>query len=95
MLGAVVLWLGERVFSRETVPAASSPLLRWPLLLFGLSLAPGIVRGHERYGAGLIGQPLRLVLYAAIGFAVLRFDPRDVYWGLSSCSTRDASGDSR
>lgn len=83
VLAAVVLWLGERVFSRETVPAASSPLLRWPLLLFGLSLAPGIVRGHERYGAGLVGQPLRLVLYAAIGFAVLRLRPRDVYWGLS------------
>lgn len=82
VLAAVVLWLGEKLFRRESTAEASSPLLKWPLLLVGLSLIPGIVRGHERYGEGFIGQPVRLVLYATIGFAVLRLRPRDVYWGL-------------
>ena len=82
VLAAVVLWLVEKFISRQTTQAASSPLLRWPLLLFGLSLVPGVIRGHERYGEGLVGQPVRLVLYAAIGFALLRLRPRDVYFGL-------------
>jgi O-antigen ligase len=82
VLAAVVLWLGEKLFRRESTAEASSPLVKWPLLLLGLSLIPGIVRGHERYGETLIGQPVRLVLYAAIGLAVLRLRPRDVYWGL-------------
>jgi O-antigen ligase len=82
VLAAVVLWAGEKVFAREERPLASSPLLRWPLLLFGLSLVPGIVRGHERYGEGLVGQPVRLVLYAAIGLALLKLRSRDVYWGI-------------
>jgi O-antigen ligase len=82
VLAAVVLWAGERLFARESIPLASSPVLRWPLLLFGLSLVPGIVRGHERYGETLIGQPVRLVLYAAIGLALLKLRARDVYWGI-------------
>jgi O-antigen ligase len=82
VLAAVVLWAGEKLFARESIPLASSPLLRWPLLLFGLSLVPGIVRGHERYGESLVGQPVRLVLYGAIGLALLKLGSRDVYWGL-------------
>jgi len=81
VLAAVALWIVERLFQRP-VARASSPLLGWPLLLFAVSLIPGIVRGHERYGEGLVGQPVRLVLYAAIGLAVLSLRPRDVYWGL-------------
>jgi hypothetical protein len=79
---AVVLWLAERLFSRQRDSSVSSPLLPWPLLVFGLSLVPGVIRGHERYGESLVGQPVRLVLYAAIAFAVLRLRPRDVYWGI-------------
>ena len=37
---------------------------------------------HQRDRETLVGQPVRLVLYAAIGLAVLRLRPRDVYWGL-------------
>lgn len=81
VLAAVALWAFERIW-QKSVTRASSPLLKWPLLLVGLSLIPGIVRGHERYGEGLVGQPVRLVLYAAIGLAVLSLRPRDVYWGL-------------
>ena len=82
VLAALLLWIGERLFARESVPMAASPLLRWPLLLFAASLVPGIVRGHERYGESLVGQPVRLVLYATIGLALLKLWPRDVYWGL-------------
>jgi len=82
VLAALVLWVGERLFARESVPMAVSPVLRWPLLLFTVSLVPGIVRGHERYGESLVGQPVRLVLYATIGLALLKLRPRDVYRGL-------------
>ena len=82
VLAAVLLWAGEKVYQRDVFPLARSPLLRWPLLLFGLSLVPGIVRGHVRYGENLVGQPVRLILYAAVGLALLKLRPRDVYWGL-------------
>ena len=81
VLAAVALWAVDKIY-RRPVALVSSPLLRWPLLLLALSLIPGIIRGHERYGEGFIGQPVRLVLYAAIGLAVLSLRPRDLYWGL-------------
>lgn len=82
VLAAVLLWVAERIFAREPAVRSASPLLGWPLLLFSASLVPGIVRGHERFGLSLVGQPIRLVLYAAIGLAVLQLRPRDLYWGL-------------
>jgi O-antigen ligase len=56
-----------------------TPLLGWPLLALFAALLPGIVRGHERYGSSLIGQPLRLVLYAGIAAALVDLAARDVF----------------
>jgi O-antigen ligase len=84
VLGALGLWALEKLLSRDAVVQARSPLLGWPLLLFGLTLIPGVWRGHERYGVSLVGQPVRLVLYAAIALAVLRVRPREIYVGLTA-----------
>jgi carbohydrate binding protein with CBM4/9 domain len=54
-------------------------LVGLPLALFALALVPGILRGHERYGASLVGQPLRLVLYAAVLLAMTKLRPRNAY----------------
>jgi hypothetical protein len=51
-------------------------VLRWPLLLFALLLIPGIWRGHERYGEGLVTQPVRLVFYAGLAFALTEITAR-------------------
>ena len=53
-----------------------TPVLGWPLLAFAVFLIPGIVRGHERYGEGLVTQPARLVLYAGIAAAMTELDAR-------------------
>jgi O-antigen ligase len=84
VLSSVGLWALERILSRETTLRLSSPILGWPLVLFALVLIPGILRGHERYGLGLVGQPVRLVLYAAIALSVLGLRSRDVFWGLTA-----------
>jgi O-antigen ligase len=74
-------WLGSWLVSP---PAArprwpSSPLLGWPLALFAACLAVATWRGHEAYGASLVGQPLRLVLYAGIAAAMGGLRPKEFY----------------
>lgn len=78
---AVVVWVASRLALGSSAGALPRPALAGPLLLlFAVALVPGIIRGHERYGASYVGQPLRLVLYAAIGLAVTDLlRPRDVY----------------
>jgi O-antigen ligase len=84
VLAAVGLWALEWIVRRESAVRLRSPVLGWPLLLFAVALVPGIIRGHERYSVGLVGQPVRLVLYAAVAFAVLGLRPRGAYWGLTA-----------
>jgi hypothetical protein len=59
-----------------------TPVARAPLLLFAPPLAIAILRGHSAYGASLIGQPMRLILYAGIGVAMLELEPRRMYRAL-------------
>ncbi len=51
-------------------------VLKWPLLLFAVCLLPGIWRGHERYGEGLVTQPVRLVFYAGLAAAMTELTAR-------------------
>jgi hypothetical protein len=51
-------------------------VLKWPLLLFAVCLTPGIWRGHERYGEGLVTQPVRLVFYAGLAAAMTELTAR-------------------
>ena len=71
----VVLALGAWLVGRLTGRQALS--LQRPNRLLGVLLVPlaiaialGVVRGSERYGASLIGQPFRIVLYAGIALAL-------------------------
>jgi len=79
ILCAIGLWIVPRIFFKEDAPILSTPLYSWPLVFFALAIVPGIVRGHERFGAGVVGQPVRLVLYAAIGLALLNLDGPRMY----------------
>ena len=51
-------------------------VLKWPLLLLAVCLLPGIWRGHERYGEGLVTQPVRLVFYAGLAAAMTELTAR-------------------
>ena len=81
---AVATWLGARMLlpSTERRPLLQTPVLGWPLLAFAVLLVPGIIRGHDRYGASLVGQPLRLVVYAGLAFAMTELRPRELYRGI-------------
>jgi O-antigen ligase len=59
-----------------------TPLLGWPLVLFAVVMLVAVLRGHEAYGASLLGQPLRLFLYAGIGLALTGITPRAFYQGI-------------
>jgi O-antigen ligase len=81
VLLAVASWATAWLINREE-PRPSrlqTRLLGWPLLLFGITLVAGIVRGHELYGEHLIGVPLRFVLYAGIAAAMTELNARDAY----------------
>lgn len=60
-----------------------TPVLGWALAPLVVSLAIGVWRGHERYGASLIGQPFRLILYAGIATALATLTARQAYRGLT------------
>jgi O-antigen ligase len=59
-----------------------TPLLSWPLLMFAIFIAVGVVRGHERWGLSYLSQPLRFVLYAGIAFAIADLTIRQAWQAL-------------
>jgi O-antigen ligase len=73
----VAAWLVNPKPTRPSLPA--TPVLRWPLLLFGLTLCVALARGHELYGTSIVNAPLRLLFYAGIAFAVTDLEPRKAY----------------
>jgi O-antigen ligase len=85
---ALAAWLLSRLAAiRSGVPAVAesrrwSPVLGLPLLLFGIAVGSAVIRGHARYGAPLLGSPVRMILYAAIAVAVLRTTPERLYRGI-------------
>jgi hypothetical protein len=80
---AVAAWFVERGFRTEAkspaLPSLRSPALGLPLLLFAVVIGESAVRGHNAYGASLVGRPLRMFLYAAIALAIVRVDTRRLY----------------
>jgi hypothetical protein len=71
LLLAVGAWIGSRLTRippRHPVRLAS--FFGWPLALVAITVTSGVLIGHERYGASIVGQPLRFVLYAGIAFAL-------------------------
>lgn len=63
-------WIASRLSRDEPSRRQLSPIFGWPLVLFGVTVMSGVLIGHERYGASIIAQPFRMVLYAAIVLAL-------------------------
>jgi hypothetical protein len=84
VLLAIASWLVVRLLlpAEERGAWLRTPVIGLPLVAFAALLVPGIIRGHERYGASYLGQPARLVLYAALAFAMTEIRPGDVYRGI-------------
>jgi O-Antigen ligase len=59
-----------------------TPVLGLPLLVFAAALSMATVRGEADRGLPLLGPSFRLVVYAAIVFAMTDLRPRDAYNGL-------------
>ena len=69
---ALGAWIAERLIRRDG-PGERAPLplaLTWPFLALTVFVTLAIVQGHTRYGTGLFGQPVRLILYAGIAVAL-------------------------
>lgn len=68
---AIGAWLGSRL---SRIPARNpvhlSRVFGWPLVLVAITIMSGVLIGHERYGTSIVGQPLRLVLYAGVALAL-------------------------
>src|SRR5581483_10434080 len=82
----VLLALGAWVYSRALRPERrgrirwpSTPVLSLPLALFAIFTIFALIKGHERYGQTLYGQPTRLFVYAGIGATVGGLDARKVH----------------
>lgn len=72
LLLAVGAWIAERL-TRRNRPGERAPLplaISWPLLALTVFVILAVVQGHTRYGTGLFGQPVRLILYAGIAVAL-------------------------
>ena len=75
-------WLAARLTRPRGAVVSSmrlSPIFGWPLVLLAVAIAGGVLAGHDRYGASIIGQPFRIVLYAGIALALLEVSPREAW----------------
>jgi hypothetical protein len=81
---AACSWLANRAIgNRERAPGwRRTPVLELPYVLFAGAMLVAILRGHFDNGESLFGQPLRLVLYAAIGAALAGADAHRLYRGI-------------
>ena len=50
----------------DPVPTPRSMVVGIPLVLLALGIGQALIRGHDAYGVSLIGQPLRIALYAGL-----------------------------
>ena len=80
LLLAVGAWLAARLSGLAARnPVRLSSVFGWPLVLLAVTVMSGVVIGHERYGASILGQPLRFVLYAGIALALTDVDVRSAW----------------
>jgi len=83
---AVGAWLAGHLMATRPEERPSwlrTPVLGLPLLLLGVALFRGLLEGSERYGASLLGMPLRLALCAAIVTAISDVTPREAMRGIT------------
>jgi hypothetical protein len=82
---ALASWLAARLLRHGDPDAPRlprTPVLGLPLVLFAVPLVLAVIRGHAAYGASLVGQPLRLLMYAGIAAALTDLEPRRAYRGI-------------
>ncbi len=79
---ALLTWLADRLSGSDEAALPRTPVIGWPLIVFGVALVPGLVAGSERFGASFFGQPLRLVFYAAIVTTLTRLTAQEAYRGI-------------
>jgi O-antigen ligase len=72
--GWLLEWLLSPTRGRPVLPR--TPVLGVAYLAFVATLVIGAWRGHERYGATLIGMPLKLAAYAGLVTAMTALTPR-------------------
>ena len=87
LLAAVAAWLPSRLIGARPLTRPRehrTPVLGAALLLFGIAICAAALRGHDAYGSSLLGQPLRLVAYAAIATALVDLDARKAWKGLTA-----------
>jgi hypothetical protein len=71
LLLAIGAWLASRLSGIPVAhPVRLSPVFGWPLALLAVTVTAGVLVGNERYGASIVGQPMRLLLYAGIALAL-------------------------
>jgi hypothetical protein len=71
LLLAIGAWLASRLSGvPPRHPVVLSRVFGWPLVLLAVSVMAGVLIGHGRYGASIVGQPLRLVIYSGIALAL-------------------------
>ncbi|MDP9400525.1 MAG: O-antigen ligase family protein [Actinomycetota bacterium] len=73
LVGFFVDWALAPADERPRLPR--TPVLGVALALLTVAIMIGAWRGHERYGATLVGMPLRFVGYAAIAAAMTALTP--------------------
>lgn len=82
---AIGTWIVRRAIGgREQTPALRSAVLGWPFVLFATAILTAVVRGHAAYGQNYLGQPTRLVLYAAIGLGFVGLDAQRLHRGATA-----------
>jgi O-antigen ligase len=60
-------------------PQLRTIVLSWPLAILAVGIMLGIFRGHNLYGTSYLSEPARIVVYAAIGTAMVSIEPRRLY----------------
>jgi hypothetical protein len=80
VLLAIGAWLASRLSGPEQIARVRlSVVFTWPLALLTVAMLVGVFKGHERYGANIIGQPFRLVLYSGIALALTDATPASAW----------------
>jgi len=78
---AVAGYLIERLTGpRDSArPRLRTIVLSWPLAILAVGIMLGVFHGHDLYGTSYLSEPVRIVVYAAIGTAMVSIEPRRFY----------------
>jgi hypothetical protein len=81
---ALAAWVAARLGGSDGRPRARAPLLPFRIVFaaFAAVVVIDTLRGHDAYGASLVGEPLRLALYALLALTLSDLDPGKALRGL-------------